>query len=129
MANIQLTYNLKRYRKAYNYTQKALADKINISRQAYSSYEIGNSDPDLDSLTKLCDAYSITLDQLVLQPFSHDEYKEAKDTYRICYRHNMKDVLYLTDKEIEIVLKYRGAEWEKQHLLAYVLNLMNKQDG
>ena len=47
MANIQLSYNLKRYREAYRYTQQKLADKINISRQAYSNYETGKRDPDL----------------------------------------------------------------------------------
>ena len=128
MANIQLTYNLKRYREAYNFTQQKLADKISISRQAYSNYEVGKRAPDLDLLTKLCDVYSITLDQLVRQPFSHDEYKENRIPYHICYRHNMEDILDLTDKEIQFVLEYRGAEWEKQHLIAYVLNQVKRQD-
>ena len=128
MANIQLAYNLKRYRTAYNYTQQKLADKISISRQAYSNYEIGKRVPDLDLLAKLCDVYSITLDELVRQPYAPAECKDPKAVYHICYRHNMKDILYLTDKEIEFVLEYRGAEWEKQYLIAYVLDMMNRQD-
>nr|WP_302167819.1 helix-turn-helix transcriptional regulator [uncultured Schaedlerella sp.] len=40
MANIQLSYNLKRYREAYRYTQQKLADKINISRQAWVQIKI-----------------------------------------------------------------------------------------
>ena len=39
VANIQLAYNLKRYREAYGFTQQALAERISISRQAYSNYE------------------------------------------------------------------------------------------
>lgn len=93
MANIQLAYNLKRYRKAYNYTQQKLADKISISRQAYSNYEIGKRVPDLDLLAKLCDVYSITLDELVRQPYAPAECKDPKAVYHICYRHNMKDIL------------------------------------
>ncbi len=127
MANIQLSYNLKRYREAYRYTQQKLADKINISRQAYSNYETGKRDPDLVLLTKLCDVYSITLDQLVRHPFSYEEYKESGVSYQVCYRQNSEDIIYLTESEIQFVLGYRGAEWEKQHLIAYVLNQANRQ--
>lgn len=127
MANIQLTSNLKRYRKAHNLTQKVLADKLNISRQAYSNYETGKRDPDLDLLTKLCDVYSVTLDQLVRVSFSRDEFRESKEPYHICHRKDSDDVLYLTDEEIQFVLEYRGAEWERQHLVSYVLNHMSNK--
>lgn len=126
VANLQLAYNLRRYREAYDYTQQALADRISISRQAYSNYETGKRDPDLDLLTRLCEVYSITLDQLVRQPFSPDEFRETQAPYHICYRRNSEDILYLTDEEIQFVLEYRGAEWERQHLIAYVLNQMNQ---
>ncbi len=127
VANLQLAYNLRRYREAYDFTQQTLADRISISRQAYSNYETGKRDPDLDLLTRLCEVYSITLDQLVRQPFSPDEYREAQSPYHICYRRNSEDILYLTDEEIQFVLEYRCAEWERQHLIAYVLNQMNQQ--
>ena len=83
MANLQLAYNLRRYREANDITQQALADRISISRQAYSNYETGKRDPDLDLLTRLCEDYSITLDQLVRQPFSPDEYRESQSPYHI----------------------------------------------
>ena len=113
MANIQLAYNLKRYREAYGFTQQALAERISISRQAYSNYETAKRDPDLDLLTKLCEVYSITLDQLVRTPFSEDEFKESIASYHISYRSGTNDILYLTDEEIRFVLEYRGAEWEQ----------------
>jgi transcriptional regulator with XRE-family HTH domain len=127
VANIQLAYNLKRYREAYGFTQQALAERISISRQAYSNYETAKRDPDLDLLTKLCEVYSITLDQLVRTPFSEDEFRESRAPYHISYRSGTDDILYLTDEEIRFVLEYRGAEWERQHLVAYVLNHINPQ--
>ena len=127
MANIQLAYNLKRYREAYGFTQQALAERISISRQAYSNYETAKRDPDLDLLTKLCEVYSITLDQLVRTPFSENEFKESVAPYHISYRSGTDDILYLTDEEIRFVLEYRGAEWERQHLVAYVLHQMNPE--
>ena len=70
MANLQLSSNLYNYRKLYGYTQGRLSKRLNISRQAYSNYETGRRDPDLDLLIRLADFYHITLDQLVHQPFS-----------------------------------------------------------
>lgn len=128
MANIQLADNLRRYREYYGYTQQALADKINISRQAYSNYETGKRAPDMDILTKLCDIYSISLDQLVRQPFSY-EIKESTVPYQVCYKKDSEDTLYLTDEEIHFVLEYRGAEWERRHLISYVLQHTNNTHG
>ena len=116
VANLQLAYNLRRYREAYDFTQQTLADRISISRQAYSNYETGKRDPDLDLLTRLCEVYSITLDQLVRTPFSEDEFKESIASYHISYRSGTNDILYLTDEEIRVELEYRGAECDRQHL-------------
>ncbi len=128
MANIQLADNLKRYREYHGFTQKTLSKKINISRQAYSNYETGKRAPDMGLLTRLCDIYSISLDQLVRQPFSY-ELKESAAPYRVCYRQDSEDTLYLTDEEIRFVLEYRGAEWERKHLIAYVLRHTSNTHG
>lgn len=128
MANIQLADNLRRYREYYGFTQQTLAEKINISRQAYSNYETGKRAPDMGLLTKLCDIYSISLDQLVRQPFTY-EIKDAKTPYQVCYRQNSEDILYLTDEEIHFVLEYRGAEWERRRLIAYVLRHTSNTHG
>lgn len=79
-------------------------------------------------LTRLCDIYSISLDQLVRQPFSY-EIKESTVPYQVCYRQDSDDTLYLTDEEIHFVLEYRGAEWERRHLISYVLQHTNNTHG
>lgn len=128
MANIQLADNLKRYREYYGFTQQTLADKINISRQAYSNYETGKRSPDAEVLDKLCDIYSISLDQLVRQPFSVEN-REPSFSYQVCYRQDSKDTLYLTNEEIRFVMEYRGAEWERKHLIGYVLHYLHNVHG
>lgn len=128
MANIQLADNLKRYREYHGFTQQTLSKKINISRQAYSNYETGKRAPDMGLLTRLCDIYSISLDQLVRQPFSY-EIRDPAVSYQVCYRQDSEDTLYLTDEEIHFVLEYRSAEWERQHLIAYVLHQMDNIHG
>lgn len=124
MANIQLMDNLKKYRKHHGFTQLALSKKINISRQAYSNYETGKRSPDAEVMDKLCTLYSITLDQLVRQPFSAES-QEPSFSYQVCYRQNSKDTLYLTNEEIRFVMEYRSAEWERKHLIGYVLHYLH----
>lgn len=128
MANIQLMDNLKKYRKYHGFTQKVLSKKINISRQAYSNYETGKRSPDAEVLDRLCDLYSVSLDQLVRQPFS-PENREPSFCYQVCYRKDSKDTLYLTDEEIHFVMEYRGAEWERRHLIGYVLHYLHNVHG
>ena len=55
MSNVQLTDNLVRLRKSYNYTQKQIGDKLNISRQAYYNYERGKIIPESGVLKRFCD--------------------------------------------------------------------------
>ncbi len=59
-----ITTNLIKYRKANNYTQAALAEKINYSDKAISKWERGESIPDLYTLTLLAELYGITLNDL-----------------------------------------------------------------
>lgn len=124
MANLQLADNLRKYRDSFHYTQKELARLINISRQAYSNYETGKRDPDLDLLIKLCDVYQITLDQLVLQPFSfgsRQTLRESVSPYQICRRKGTDDVIYLTEEEISLISEFRGTDREKQEFILYLL--------
>lgn len=59
-----ITTNLIKYRKVNNYTQAALAKKINYSDKAVSKWERGESIPDLYTLTLLAELYGITLNDL-----------------------------------------------------------------
>lgn len=60
-----VTSNLINYRKANNYTQANLAEKINYSDKAVSKWERGESLPDLYTLMLLTELYGITLNDLV----------------------------------------------------------------
>lgn len=54
-------------RKEHGYTQKELAEELNISRQAVSGWETGNTIPDLDTLLKLSRLYHVTIND-ILEP-------------------------------------------------------------
>ena len=52
-------------REQLNVTQKAVADYIGLSRQAYAHYEFGDRYPDLKTLCKLADFFGVSVDYLL----------------------------------------------------------------
>ncbi len=124
MANLQLSSNLCNYRKLYGYTQGRLSKRLNISRQAYSNYETGRRDPDLDLLIRLADFYHITLDQLVHQPFSSrnsEILRENNTPYTTGIDPETQDILYLNEKETTLIMKYREADDAKRQVIDQIL--------
>ena len=47
-------------RKRKGWSQEELADKLDISRQSVSKWELGASIPDLDKIIKLSDLFDVT---------------------------------------------------------------------
>ncbi len=52
-------------RKRSNMTQTALAEKLNVSRQAVSRWEQGSAMPDIENLIAMSDLFGVTLDELL----------------------------------------------------------------
>ena len=57
--------NLRRLRAQSGMTQEQVAARLNITRQALSSYESGRTRPDIDMLLRLCQVYHTDLEGLV----------------------------------------------------------------
>ena len=57
--------NLIKLRKAKGWSQEDLADKLGVSRQAISKWEVGTSKPDIDNVIKLSKLFEISIDELV----------------------------------------------------------------
>ncbi|MDD6395613.1 MAG: helix-turn-helix domain-containing protein [Acutalibacteraceae bacterium] len=58
--------NLYQLRKSSGLSQEELAEKLNVSRQTISKWELGESSPDMEKLIILSDFFQISLDELVL---------------------------------------------------------------
>ena len=56
---------LKELRKKSNKTQKEMAKLLNMSQTGYNSYEIGKSEPNIDTLKKISKIFGVTIDYLV----------------------------------------------------------------
>ena len=57
--------NLTMLRQANNFSQEEVAEKVNISRQAYAKWERGETVPDIEKCDRLASFYGIKLDALM----------------------------------------------------------------
>lgn len=78
---IQMTIGKKLYelRKSKNWSQEYVADKIGVSRQAVSRWELDESMPDIENLSVLSSLFSVTIDELVNEKTVIIESQKAQD--------------------------------------------------
>lgn len=57
--------NLVMLRKLHGFSQEELAEKINISRQAYAKWERGDTIPDVEKCSRLAEIYGVSIDSLI----------------------------------------------------------------
>lgn len=53
-------------RKQKGLSQEELANRLNVSRQTISKWEMGDSTPDMEKLIAISDMFQISLDELVM---------------------------------------------------------------
>lgn len=70
---------LQQSRNNLNLTQQDIANEMHVSRQTISSWERGNSYPDINSLVNLSDYYQVSLDVLLKEDTGMKEYLEKKE--------------------------------------------------
>lgn len=60
-----LKENLVMLRTVHGFSQEEIAEKIGISRQAYSKWEKGSTVPDVKKCSLLADVYGVSVDSLI----------------------------------------------------------------
>lgn len=65
-----LSEKLYACRRRSGLSQEQLAERIGVTRQAISKWELGSSTPELENLLALCDCFGITLDELTREDSS-----------------------------------------------------------
>ena len=71
---MKLHDKLLKLRKEKGMTQEELAEKLNVSRQAISRWEMGTALPDTENVLQLSKLYGVSTDYLL-----HDDYESDKD--------------------------------------------------
>lgn len=72
--------NLQILRKMTNMTQEELAEKVNVSRQTVSKWELGSILPEVEKLVELSEIFNCSVDQLLKgsMDFSNEAYSDIK---------------------------------------------------
>ena len=80
----QIADVLRNLRKQYNMSQEALAEKLNVSRQAISNWENGKTQPDADMLIKISSIFQVSLDEMISGGSPRDLIHKNKRGLIIC---------------------------------------------
>lgn len=85
-----MEFNNKLYelRKQKGFSQEELANRLNVSRQTISKWEVGESTPDMEKLVAISDLFEVSLDELV----KGEESKMAEPSVRIVNSELFSDV-------------------------------------
>ena len=86
-------------RKQSNFTQEKIAEKLGVSGQAVSRWELGICYPDLELLAPIANCFGVTIDFLL----SNDN--ESKEKAHLCFLDEINCSPY-DEKRIEFVLEY-----------------------
>ena len=97
--------NLRRLRKSRKLTQTDLADKLGVGRSALSMYELGNREPDFETLETIADFFNVDMDFLV-------------------GREKEKTPVELDERELDTINRYRRLSEEKQSLVQAFLDTL-----
>lgn len=74
--------NIKKFRTENKLTQDALAEKINVTRQTVSSWEIGRTQPDIEMLELLSNVFSVGIEELIYGEKNKVGFEPAKSDSR-----------------------------------------------
>lgn len=77
---MKLNENILKFRKERGFSQETLAEKVDVSRQTISNWELGETSPNPDQLISLSNAFEVSVDVLIGK---EEERKEDKPDARI----------------------------------------------
>jgi transcriptional regulator with XRE-family HTH domain len=79
--------NIRRLRKRDDMSQEILAEKLNVTRQAISSWETGKTQPDIDTLVSISAVFKVDVTELIYgEKQNRDVYpKDRKKRLRVIW--------------------------------------------
>ena len=96
---MEFAERLKTLRKQVKLTQAQIAEKLNISQQAYASWERGANKPTQENLVKIAQILDVSIDYLV---GNSEEKSDELDNIELLFRMNSRG---LTEEEKETFKK------------------------
>jgi len=86
----------------YGYSQEALAEKINVSRQAISKWELGLTFPDTEKVLALSSFFDVSIDYLLKDEIQVDK-NESMDRMVLRFLGSVQDMDRISKELIDIM--------------------------
>lgn len=107
---------LRSLRNQNNYSQSAVAEYLEISRQMYNKYENGTAEPSLKNIKKLCELYKVSADVFL------DNLK--KDDNKVSYSYSSESSSYMSVASPAVSYGKSPEESNSENLLAELIKLI-----
>ena len=127
---MQLSQKILTLRKQNGFSQEELAEKLKVSRQAISRWEVGSAQPDASNILQLSKLFGVTADYLLNDDYESDQDVPAVKNTETRANQKLKNViaqcislfglfgnfvLYLLSRFIEVMVPYityeNGTKW------------------
>lgn len=92
---MKLSEKILSLRKQHGLSQEDLAEKLNVSRQAVSRWEVGSAQPDASNVLQLSRLFGVTADYLLNDNYESDYDVPAVKNTEISARNTIKKVVAL----------------------------------
>ena len=104
---MKFSEKLTKLRKEKGLSQEELADKLDVSRQSVSKWELGTTYPEMDKLLAMCKIFNVTLDDL-----TNDEvdFKEVKTKNKNYFDSLLDDLTSMIDKTVHMFQSADGGK-------------------
>lgn len=121
---MDISQNIKKYRKAKKFTQKELADYLNVVPTTISAWELGRNKPLMDKVTLMADLFGVSTSDIVGDTYTEDninylfnQLDEPHQRNVICYaKEQLNDqkglISYPKTDEIHTIAAHRVDENE-----------------
>ena len=90
---MNLGQTLKKLRKEHQFTQKEIAEMLDITQGTYALWEKKTSNPALEMISKLADIYKTPIDLILNENQGHSSFIELLDIYKQLDAEQQKNVL------------------------------------
>ena len=116
--------NLKQLRIQSGFTQKQMAELLNITTNGYQHYELGTRQPPVDMLCKLADIFGVSVDYLLGR--ENEKAVAPKGTTDIATNF-IKELGLENDKRFKDFAKLYAhlPEMHRTYVLAYLVGYLN----
>ena len=96
-----MEFNNKLYelRKQKGFSQEELANRLNVSRQTVSKWEVGESTPDMEKLVAMSDLFEISLDELVLDKKEEKKTETSEQVVKSEFYSDLKEHVLTEDNK------------------------------